>query len=183
MNNLKSRRLELGMTQPELSRILKETSPNIDVGMISRFENNVCLPTPEVLTALEEVLQAPRTALYGEDELRSLEDIDATDGLCELTVETRALLCFIPVGRENAISRAALCAAMNVPDRRARELIERARRSGVIICNSGDGRGYYRTDDIDEIEREYRGERSRALSVLSRLKRMRAILKDAGRAV
>lgn len=183
MNNLKSRRLELGMTQPELSRILKETSPNIDVGMISRFENNVCLPTPSVLEALERALQAPRTALYGEDELRALEDIDATDGLCELTVETRALLCFIPVGRENAISRAALCAAMNVPDRRARELIERARRSGVIICNSGDGRGYYRTDDIDEIEREYRGERSRALSVLSRLKRMRAILKDAGRAV
>jgi transcriptional regulator with XRE-family HTH domain len=183
MNRLQERRLELGLTLPEVSQRLKAADSRMDVGMVSRFERGACLPTPEVLTALEEVLQAPRTTLFGEDELRALEDIDATDGLCELTVETRALLCFIPVGRENAISRAALCAAMNVPDRRARELIERARRSGVIICNSGDGRGYYRTDDIDEIEREYRGERSRALSVLSRLKRMRAILKDAGRAV
>ena len=77
-NNLKSRRLELGMTQPELSRLIRKTDPRMDVGMISRLETGACLPTPPVLSALEEALQARREQLYGEEELSALNAICST---------------------------------------------------------------------------------------------------------
>lgn len=61
---LKRRRLELELTQPEVSAALKEVEPHIDVGMVSRYEKGVCLPTNDQLAKLEEVLQAPRTVFY-----------------------------------------------------------------------------------------------------------------------
>ena len=39
MNRLKERRLELGLTQEDVSGILKLTDPRMDVSMVSRFEN------------------------------------------------------------------------------------------------------------------------------------------------
>lgn len=44
MNRLKERRLELGLTQEAVSGILKLADPRMDVSMVSRFENGVCLP-------------------------------------------------------------------------------------------------------------------------------------------
>lgn len=53
MNRLKERRMELGLTQEAVSGILKLADPRMDVSMVSRFENGVCLPTEEVTEALE----------------------------------------------------------------------------------------------------------------------------------
>ena len=50
MNRLKERRLELGLTQEAVSGILKLADPRMDVSMVSRFENGVCLPIPAVQT-------------------------------------------------------------------------------------------------------------------------------------
>lgn len=58
MNRLKERRLELGLTQEAVSGILKLADPRMDVSMVSRFENGVCLPTEEVTEALEAALRA-----------------------------------------------------------------------------------------------------------------------------
>ena len=69
---LKRRRLELELTQPELSAALKEVEPHIDVGMVSRYEKGVCLPTNDQLAKLEEVLQAPRTGFYRVEDLKLL---------------------------------------------------------------------------------------------------------------
>ena len=52
MNRLQERRLSLGLSQPEVSQRLKAVDPRMDVGMVSRFERGVCLPTAEILRAL-----------------------------------------------------------------------------------------------------------------------------------
>ncbi len=63
-NRLQERRLALGLTQPQVSEILKHTEPRADVGMVSRYEKGVCLPTTDQLSALEGILQADRLELY-----------------------------------------------------------------------------------------------------------------------
>jgi DNA-binding transcriptional regulator LsrR (DeoR family) len=84
----------------------------------------------------------------------------------------------IGIGRENAVTRTELSARTGFPDRTVRRMIAEARDEGVLILNTGDG--YYISNDLREIERQYRMDRSRALSILKRLKTMRHILKDAG---
>ena len=89
----------------------------------------------------------------------------------------------IPVGHHNAISRDALAARSGLCDRHVRELLETARDLGVLICNDQDGKGYYIAETPEEIERQYKRDKARALSVLKRLKASRAALKEAGRTV
>ena len=68
MNRLKERRLELGLTQEAVSGVLKLVDPRIDTCMVSRFENGVCLPTEEVMTALEAALRTNWAYLYGDED-------------------------------------------------------------------------------------------------------------------
>lgn len=68
---------------------------------------------------------------------------------------------YIPFGRENAVTRTELRRITGKSDRKIREEIEQARREGHIIINNQDGRGYYRTDDPDEIAKQYRQQRRR----------------------
>ena len=69
MNRLQERRMALGLTQPQVPARLKETEPRADVGMVSRYEKGVCLPTPDQLKTLEDVLGASRTELYDAEDL------------------------------------------------------------------------------------------------------------------
>lgn len=69
-NRLQERRLGLSLTQPQISAHLKAVEPRADVGMVSRYEKGVCLPTGPQIEKLEEVLQAHRTELF------DLEDLD-----------------------------------------------------------------------------------------------------------
>lgn len=87
---------------------------------------------------------------------------------------------FLMTGKENAVSRSWLSESLCLPDRTIRRLIQEARDRGALIMNAGDGTGYYISDDIGEIHRQYRVDKSRALSILKRLKTMRQMLKDAG---
>ena len=89
------------------------------------------------------------------------------------------VLMAIPEGRENAISRYHLCIKTGMNDRAVRECIELLRDEGNFICN--DGTGYFIADNLDDIERQYRKDRARALSVLKRLKPFRQALREAGR--
>lgn len=63
---------------------------------------------------------------------------------------------YIPFGKENAVTRAHLRAATGLPDRKIREEIEQARRRGAIIINAQDGAGYYQSEDIKDIAKQYR---------------------------
>lgn len=70
MNRLQERRIALGLTQPQVSEKLKSVEPRADVGMVSRYEKGVCLPTKDQLSALEDLYGVPRTELF------DLEDLD-----------------------------------------------------------------------------------------------------------
>lgn len=60
MNTLQERRLALALTQPQVSEKLKAVEPRADVGMVSRYEKGVCLPTTAQLAALEALYGVPR---------------------------------------------------------------------------------------------------------------------------
>ena len=80
------------------------------------------------------------------------------------------IMTFIPRGRENAISRQELVYQLNLPDRTVRRMIAEARDRGELILNDQSGAGYYTSDDIGELERQYNTNRSRALAILRQQK-------------
>ena len=86
----------------------------------------------------------------------------------------------IPFGKEKAVTREYLTAKTGLPDRQVRKAIEEIRRNHIVL-NDQDGKGYYRSYDLDDIERFYRQERARALAVLYRMKPMRILLRGGGR--
>lgn len=100
-----------------------------------------------------------------------------------MTTEQLMVLFHIPVGKENAIPRTELCASVGYGDRMTRRIIAQLREEGYMICNLSDGKGYYITSDLDEIDRQYRQITARAMSLLKTRKHMRKILKDHGRKV
>jgi len=87
---------------------------------------------------------------------------------------------FIPVGKENAISRTDLCNACGLADRAMREQIEKARKNGVVICCMQDGTGYYIADTVEDLVRQYKQDYARAMSLLVRLKPVRRELVAKG---
>lgn len=89
----------------------------------------------------------------------------------------KTLIELIPYGRENAISRKRLCEITGLKDRKLRDEIARLRRHHVII-NDQDGRGYYRTDDKDEIARFVKQEEARLRSIGWSLRAARKMLKN-----
>ena len=179
MNRLQERRASLGLSQPEVSAKLKEIDPRMDVGMVSRFERGVCLPTLPVLEALETILQASRAELFGEDELDTIQENEAVGG-ASMSPMTERLAILIPYGRRNAICRDVLAAKLGMSDRHMRKVIEDARSEGLIILCECNGRGYYQSDDLNEIHHQYIQDTNRAMAILKRLKTMRHLLKAAG---
>ena len=83
------------------------------------------------------------------------------------------IMTYIAKGRENAIKRDELVRILNLPDRMVRKMIQDARDRGEVILNSQDGAGYYTSDDIGELERQYRSNRNRAKSILRQQKYIR----------
>ena len=175
MNRIKERRIELGYTQSMISTYLKKTDNRMDVGMVSRFENGVCLPTEKVADALCTVLQATKAELWGEETAQEMKrKSDEQKAIVELISRT------IPFGRENAIKRYDLAKVLQVDDRKARHYIGIARLNGVIIINEQGGDGYFQSDDVKDIMRQYKQETNRAMTILSRRKAIRNRLKEAG---
>lgn len=66
MNRIKEKRIEQGLTQPELAKCINRDAP-----MISKFENFVCLPIPEDANKLAKKLKCTTILeLYDEEDLR-----------------------------------------------------------------------------------------------------------------
>lgn len=86
----------------------------------------------------------------------------------------------VPFGRENAISRKLLARELGICDRRMREAVEQARADGLMIVNNGDGSGYYQTEDLDELFRQYKRDTAGAMAILRRRNPLREKLKAAG---
>ena len=175
-NNLKAAREAAGYLQKELAEILQKAEPRIDVGMISRFENGVCLPTPRVADLLASTLTASVSDLFGDDAQMYLQNIrDAEEPVEPLPFVIEDLLNELgPTPR----TRRELSQALDISDRRLRKRIAEARELGYCIVNQGDG--YFIPDDLSDMTKFYFTERKRALSILRGLKRLRKYLKKMG---
>lgn len=87
----------------------------------------------------------------------------------------------IPVGAENAISRAELAKMWGVDQRTVRSIVHnlRAEDNGdeFVIVSSSNGRtGYFKTDDPHLIHRFMRETKSRAINTFAPLKKARRVL-------
>ena len=88
------------------------------------------------------------------------------------------IMTYIGVGKEAAITRREIARLTNLPDRAVRKQIEAARRNGELIVNAGDGAGYYISNNIEELMRQYRMNESRAMSILVQQKFLRRRIKE-----
>ena len=175
MNSIRERREALGMTQPLLAAKLRDVDPRIDVGMVSRFETDLCLPTEDVLEALEAILQADRSDLYPALTLAVIpKDGDG------VSASTRTLARVIPTGRASAIERDSLAAVMDMTDRQMRRAVALARREGLVICNLQDGSGYYQPEDVADLRRQLESTHRRAMSLLAQEKHLRRRIREEG---
>ena len=90
----------------------------------------------------------------------------------------------IPIGKENAVSRYRLAANWHVSERRVRKIIQELRAADFgdeyVIVSSSHGRGYYRTDNLEEIEKFKREVVNRAKHTFLPLKKVNRILGHAG---
>ena len=81
----------------------------------------------------------------------------------------------IPIGKENAITRAELARLWGVSDRKARLIIAELRAEdngdGFVIVAFSSGKGYFRTNDVREIRRFHREMSKRARRTFAPLKR------------
>lgn len=59
---------------------------------------------------------------------------------------------YIPYGRKNSVSRSELQRRTGLPDRTVRALIEDARRKGAHILSSSADKGYWQSNNVDEIK-------------------------------
>ena len=176
MNNLKEARENAGLSQRDLACMVQSVEPRIDVSMISRFENGVCLPTPIVARTLAKCLSSSVRNLFGEEGQTYIQEVSAEETPVEplpfVVEELMSELTEWPRSRED------LCEALDVNDRQLRKLISEARRYGYVIVNRGSG--YYKTTDVHEMAGFYRTEHGRAMSILKGLSPLRKLLKLTG---
>ena len=180
MNNLRLWRESRGLKQTELAAMVKPIDARIDSSMISRFENEMCLPTPSVSKALASALNVPESLLFGGTEQLYISGVVDGDARAEPeSMDVTDLIAhFREAGKGAAISRRALASMMDVSDRHLRRIIEEARNCGYLIINDSDGTGYFLAASSADIERHFRQENARALSILKRLKAARTRLKE-----
>jgi transcriptional regulator with XRE-family HTH domain len=183
MNGLKVRRIELGLSQPDVVKLLRASCPIMDVSLYSKIENGHCLPNEKTLKALETVLQAPKAQLLDADELSAIPGEASQEEAQNPPPYYAMLKSAIPYGRKNAITREALAIKLGMSDRQTRKAIEVARASGLLIMCEQNGRGYYQSDDLEEMRFQYQQDTHRALSILRRRKPLRDALRAAGQRI
>ena len=90
----------------------------------------------------------------------------------------------IPIGKENAVSKYRLAANWHVSERTVRRIIQELRAADFgdeyIIVSSSHGRGYYKTDNLEEIEQFKREVTNRARNTFLPLKKVNRILGSSG---
>ena len=184
MNNIAAYRKALGLTQGEVTAALREYDRRIDNSMVSRFENELCYPTPLVMRCLCNLFNCVPEELYGVTEQQYIEEIIQANAPAEPeSFDVTELINCLGYGRRKAVSRAELSFLLDKSDREVRKLVEEARNCGYVIISLGTHGGYYLTNNVDEIHAYYLQEQARATSILRRLRKPRQILREAGRSV
>jgi hypothetical protein len=94
-------------------------------------------------------------------------------------VKKMNIVSLIPIGYENAITRAELRTLTGLPDRKVRDMIFQARRETPIL-NLQDGKGYFKPteDERELVERYLKQEESRFKTIAWTLHSAREFLKE-----
>lgn len=90
----------------------------------------------------------------------------------------------IPIGKENAITYQELCLLWNCSERRVRHILHELsyydNQDGFILIRSSKSKGFYKTDDIYDIEKYQRECISRARKSFAPLRKIRRVLRESG---
>ena len=182
VNNIKALRLKAGLTQPALAAACREADCRIETAMISRFENGVCLPTPSVAKAIAAALQVPVEALYGVPDQMYIPAVLMADAPVEPESMDVTNIVNALASARRPLTRKELCAITGMCDRSVRQSIADARLCGYIIVGGDRSKGgYYIAASMEDVERHFHREESRALSILKGLSAARRRLKEEGK--
>lgn len=86
-------------------------------------------------------------------------------------------------GRKNARTRQTLSILTGLSDRQVRQEIEDLREKGKFVITDEDGTGYYISEDIEDVRRQYRKDMARISAISKRTKHLRNYLKQRGEQV
>lgn len=86
----------------------------------------------------------------------------------------------IPIGKENAATYSELCEMWNMSERTVRKRLHELsyfdNGDNLILIRSSHGKGFYRTDNLAEIERYKRECTNRARHTFAPLRKIRRVL-------
>lgn len=88
----------------------------------------------------------------------------------------------IPAGRENAITYPELCEKWKCTPRKVRYILHELsywdNGDNMILIRSSHGKGFYKTDDVADIERYKRECTNRARRTFAPLRKIRRVMKE-----
>ena len=88
----------------------------------------------------------------------------------------------LPVGRENAVTYQTLCSMWGCNERKVRSILHdlsyNDNGDNYILIRSSHGKGFYKTNDVQEIERYKREVTNRARHTFKSLHKVRRVLRD-----
>lgn len=90
----------------------------------------------------------------------------------------------IPIGKHNAVSYAELMIKWQISERAVRDVLHQLSTidtgDNYVLIRSSRGHGFYRTDELEEIERYRKEITSRGLNVLATAKKAKRVLQQQG---
>lgn len=90
----------------------------------------------------------------------------------------------IPVGKENAVTYTELCSMWNKDKRTVRSILHELSRfdsgDNYILIRSSNGKGFYKTDDIEDIQAYKKECLSRGRNVFAPIKKINRVLDAQG---
>ena len=135
----KQSRLDAGLKQTDVIERLQAKGINIDVSILSRFENGY--------DKNFELLEKELSELYAEGNIRTETTSAEFDG----NVDLQVIYNCIPIGSKNGITKVELCKRLSMDERTIRKLIHEARRYAPIL-NLQNGKGYFIPDKNNEAD-------------------------------
>lgn len=88
----------------------------------------------------------------------------------------------IPIGRENAITYPELCEKWRLSERQVRKILHELSfydpMDNMILIRSSQGKGFYKTDNVADIERYKKECTNRAKRTFVPLRKIKRVLKE-----
>jgi transcriptional regulator with XRE-family HTH domain len=160
MNRLGEILEERGITQKDFAAEI-----SIDAPLLSKICRGHINPTPTMAHRIANALNLPLERIWHLSDMEyGAYPKNATETIASAEYYA-SVVCHIPTGKENAISRQDLSRKSRMSDRDVRERIQAARFAGHRILSLG--KGYYYETDENEVFRHCQRESRRAKTILA----------------